>query len=392
MAANREETLRQFCDVTGADEDRSKFFLESSNWQLEVALSSFYEHGGNIDDAPANAAPTLASPQPMSESDLESPPGSPEKPKKKDVKKRTNTKFATLDSLHQDSSSDEEEGEAFYAGGSERSGQQIIGPGRGVTDIVNDMFKSVRERGAAVALDGESTSSGRGRGGGLFGGVGYRLGQTSDDHEEVTPPNTTKQDDGRNVRLRLYREGFTVDDGPLRHYMDPQNAEFLACIRRGEVPQELVGRGQVRLSLEDKRQEEAPRNVPKSQPFSGKGHLLGSPTPAIVGAAEPAPPAPAQDRTQHLRQAQLILATDDQKPTTTIQIRLADGSRVTGRFNESHTVDDLYQYVTRAEPQYEARPFILLTAYPSAELTEADRALTLKAANLLNSTVMQRLQ
>lgn len=38
MSANKEETLRQFCDVTGADENRSRFFLESSNWQLEVSI------------------------------------------------------------------------------------------------------------------------------------------------------------------------------------------------------------------------------------------------------------------------------------------------------------------------------------------------------------------
>lgn len=38
MSADRDDTLRQFCDVTGADEARSRFFLESSNWQLEVSL------------------------------------------------------------------------------------------------------------------------------------------------------------------------------------------------------------------------------------------------------------------------------------------------------------------------------------------------------------------
>lgn len=40
MSANKEDTLRQFCDVTGADENRSRFFLESSNWQLEVSITS----------------------------------------------------------------------------------------------------------------------------------------------------------------------------------------------------------------------------------------------------------------------------------------------------------------------------------------------------------------
>lgn len=36
-------------------------------------------------------------------------------------------------------------GQAFYAGGSERSGQQILGPGKSRKDIVTEMFKSVRE-------------------------------------------------------------------------------------------------------------------------------------------------------------------------------------------------------------------------------------------------------
>lgn len=42
------------------------------------------------------------------------------------------------------SSEDEEEGQAFYAGGSEHSGQQVLGPPRN-RDMVSDMFKAVRE-------------------------------------------------------------------------------------------------------------------------------------------------------------------------------------------------------------------------------------------------------
>lgn len=39
MDTSKENILRQFCDVTGADENRSKFFLESSNWQLDVSIT-----------------------------------------------------------------------------------------------------------------------------------------------------------------------------------------------------------------------------------------------------------------------------------------------------------------------------------------------------------------
>ncbi|XP_045507121.1 NSFL1 cofactor p47 [Colias croceus] len=389
MASNREETMRQFCDVTGADENRSRFFLESSNWQLEVALSSFYENGGNVDEAPANAPAVTASPQPMSESDMDSPPGSPEKAQKKDKKKKTNTKFATLDTLEQDSSSEEDEGQAFYAGGSERSGQQILGPpGKGRKDIVTEMFKSIRERGAVVFED-EPSSTSRGRGG-VFSGAGYRLGQTADDHEQVTPGGAAQtQDQPRSVRLRLYREGFTVDNGPIRQYQDSENSEFLSCIRRGEIPPELSGGGEVRVSLEDRRHEECPRTMSKTQAFTGKGHLLGSPTPATVGATVPVAAQPG-DRSANQRAAQLAVRVDETAPVTTVQFRLADGSRLTGRFNHTHTVEDLYQYVSTAEPSYQIQPFVLLTTFPSVELS--DRSITLGNAKLLNTTVLQRLK
>lgn len=47
------------------------------------------------------------------------------------------------------SSESDEEGQAFYVGGSERSGQQVIGPprnkGKPSGDLIGDMFKSARE-------------------------------------------------------------------------------------------------------------------------------------------------------------------------------------------------------------------------------------------------------
>ncbi|KAI5644639.1 SEP domain-containing protein [Phthorimaea operculella] len=501
MSVNKEDTLRQFCDVTGADEARSRFFLDSSNWQLEVALSSFYEHGGSADE-PANPSAAPA-PIPLSDSsDMDSPPGSPLAQKKDKKKQPTNQRFATLGSLQQqESSSDEDEGQAFYAGGSERSGQQILGPpGKSRKDIVTEMFKSVRERGAVVFEDEPSTAS---RGRGAFSGVGYRLGQTADDHEPVATGNQQASDGAgaRSVRLRLYREGFTVDDGALRHYTDPENAEFLGCIRRGlyregftvddgalrhytdpenaeflgcirrglyregftvddgalrqytdpenaeflgcirreegdpkwqhngevtfvclslyregftvddgalrhytdpenaeflgcirrgEIPPELSGGGgEVRVSLEDRRHEECPRQGSRTQAFQGKGHMLGSPTPPTVGATAPVA-ADVNDRAANQRAAQAAVGLDTSKPTTTIQFRLADGSRLTGQFNHTHTVNDLALYVSRAEPAYQLLHFTLLSSFPSRELSDPQK--TLQEANLLNSTVLQRLK
>ncbi|XP_048487258.1 NSFL1 cofactor p47 isoform X2 [Plutella xylostella] len=392
MSAAKEDTLKQFCDVTGADESRSRFFLESSNWQLEVALSSFYEHGGNADAsgaAPSNAQAAAA----LSDSDMDSPPVSPFRPQKKDKKPKqsSNQKFATLSSLQQDEdSSDEEEGQAFYAGGSDRSGQQIIGPGKGKKDVVTEVFKSVRERGAVMFEDEPSSTS---RGNRPFGGAGYRLGQTNDDHEQVAPAagSQSAQEGPRSVRLRLYRSGFTVDAGALRRYSDPEHAEFLNCIRRGEIPAELSeAGGEVRVTLEDRRHEECPTGAPAAaRAFSGKGHLLGSPTPPTVGATAPVA-ADVQDAAANERAAIAALNLDETQPVTSIQFRLPDGSRLAGRFNHTHTVGQLRQYIVTALPIYQLRPFVLQTTFPSAELT--DDSQTVKEANLLNSVCVVRLK
>lgn len=41
------------------------------------------------------------------------------------------------------------------------------------------------------------------------------------------------------------------------------------------------------------------------------------------------------------------LNVDASQPTTSIQIRLADGSRLSGRFNLSHTIDDIRTFITK---------------------------------------------
>ena len=79
------------------------------------------------------------------------------------------------------SESSGEEGQAFYAGGSETSGQQILGPKKKEgADFVKHMFKKAREHGAE-AVDPNS-SAGQAAGGGpsrqTFTGSGFKLGST----------------------------------------------------------------------------------------------------------------------------------------------------------------------------------------------------------------------
>ena len=61
--------ITQFGDITGQDKERSKFFLESSGWDIELALGSFYEADGmdveEFEDAqpPAEASKAAANPE-----------------------------------------------------------------------------------------------------------------------------------------------------------------------------------------------------------------------------------------------------------------------------------------------------------------------------------------
>lgn len=129
------------------------------------------------------------------------------------------------------------------------------------------------------------------------------------------------------VVLKLWKTGFSLDDGELRNYSDPGNALFLESIRRGyvqdvgrlfwsnyrffwggfffcfvfiyklevcsysclltpckldlclrEIPLELRQRargGQVNLDMEDHRDEEFAKPKPAFKAFTGEGQKLG---------------------------------------------------------------------------------------------------------------------
>lgn len=106
--------------------------IKRKKYYLQVALASFYENDGGSDDVVEVSQDSV---EERSSSPVNIVTSKPSKP-------QTNKKFATVTSLN--SSSSDEEGQAFYAGGSEHSGQQVLGPSK-KNDFVSEMFKSVQE-------------------------------------------------------------------------------------------------------------------------------------------------------------------------------------------------------------------------------------------------------
>lgn len=386
MADSNEHSdlIAQFCGVTGAESSRAKLCLESASWNLQLALASFYEDPEESMDQ--QSSPELPSEQNKSPKHVSIAANKPTA--------RSSARIRGLSDLANDDSANEEEGQAFYAGGSERSGQQVLGPGKkpeGKDNFVVEMFKAAKRHGAQVLEPGMDDGSGQDRGAGAswFQGMGHRLGDTTTGSEAVASPTAMPRRSSVSRVLKMWQDGFSIDDGPLHAYDDPGSQAFLQAIRQGEIPRELLqdaDGAEVNLNMEDHRHEQfvAPPRA-RVMAFEGTGHRLGTVTPTLTRPAVPELP-----REHAEANAKEAINLDESQPTTNIQIRLSDGTRLVAHMNHTHTVGDIRKYIVVARPEYEASTFILLTTFPHQELM--DEKATLKDANLLNAVIVQRLK
>ncbi|CAG7838025.1 unnamed protein product [Allacma fusca] len=407
---NHDGLIANFTEVTGADAPRARFYLEASGWNIDTALAGFYETehdpepSGNVamdaEDSETEADSTPQAADAMSallQSLRQAPQQVGNIPNLTALLANSGQRKprpggpATLDSLrHHDSpgesSDDEERGQAFYAGGSESSGQQVLGPPKKRDELVAEMFKKAREHGAEEVFAGSSAGKAKPT---KFGGTGYKLGESANDSVTIPGGGTGRAGQPHEVVLRLWSTGFTVNDGTLRDYNDVANLNFLSSVKRGEVPAELIraANGQeVQLTMEDHRTEDYKPPAQASRPFAGRGQMLGSPVPTTVGSTQP---GSENDRKANELAAQSQVNVATSEPTTNITFRLADGTRVNARFNHSHTVQDLYQFVNTARPQFASTNYVL-TFFPNTELTKREE--TVKEANVLNAALIQKIK
>lgn len=182
--------------------------------------------------------------------------------------------------------------------------------------------------------------------------------------------------------LHLWQDGFSIDDGPLHRFDDPANAPVLALINQGRAPLALLGvqPGQeVDLNLDPHKDQKFVQPKQKYKPFGGSGQRLGSPTPGPSTSA-PAQPAaaasaPITSSSSAAASSSPSVSVDESQPTITLQIRLGDGTRLSSRFNTSHTIGDVYEFVNASNTASLARSYALMTTFPSKELSDRSVAL-----------------
>nr|CAB3487305.1 unnamed protein product [Digitaria exilis] len=178
----------------------------------------------------------------------------------------------------------------------------------------------------------------------------------------------------------------SVDDGPLRAYDDPENADFIESLRMSQCPRELEPADRstpvhvnVVKRLEDYQEPIRPRSA-----FQGVGRTLGG-GPSADDSSAPAPAAPTSAPPAS-RSSSFIV--DDSQPFTSIQLRLADGTRMVARFNMHHTVADIRSFIDASRPGA-SRPYQLQTGFPPKQLTDPTQ--TVEHAGLANSVIMQKM-
>ncbi|XP_047243857.1 UBX domain-containing protein 2A isoform X1 [Girardinichthys multiradiatus] len=182
--------------------------------------------------------------------------------------------------------------------------------------------------------------------------------------------------------VRLWKDGFTINDGDFRGYSMPENQDFLDAIKRGELPAEWESRAEeeeLEISVEDMTEENYVLKKKAFHPFSGRGYRLGSVAPRVVARSPSvhddgeSPPIP-------------MVTLDHSLPVTSLQIWLADGRRLVQRFNLSHRISDVQDFVARC--QRSCPPFVLTTSLPFRELS--DKELSLEEADLAHAVIVQR--
>uniref|UniRef100_A0A7S3TU47 NSFL1 cofactor p47 n=1 Tax=Strombidinopsis acuminata TaxID=141414 RepID=A0A7S3TU47_9SPIT len=178
--------------------------------------------------------------------------------------------------------------------------------------------------------------------------------------------------------VTLYRNGFTVGDGPFRPLSDPLNKKFVDEMASGRCPAELQeGRSDaVHVAVHDKRGEDYKEATAPAAPayvaFSGEGQTLSSGSSSAVAAA----PVQAD---------QASITVDPSKPKAKVQIRFHDGQKKAQEFNEDHTVGDLRNFCQAAVGD---QAMTIMGGFPPKPIT--DDSLTLKDAGLLGSAVTAR--
>ncbi|XP_077214506.1 plant UBX domain-containing protein 4-like [Tasmannia lanceolata] len=158
-------------------------------------------------------------------------------------------------------------------------------------------------------------------------------------------------------------------------------------IRKSECPKELEPadrRSAVHVNL-IRREEKCPEPEKLHVPFQGVGRTLGSGSTTTPVATEQTTGAITLNSAPS---PSIGLCVNDSLPSTSIQLRLGDGTRMVARFNYDHTVGDIRAFIDASRPGGTRAYQLQTVGFPPKQLT--DMTETIEKAGLANSVVIQK--
>ncbi|KAF9347414.1 hypothetical protein BGX26_001086 [Mortierella sp. AD094] len=424
--ADHEQLIANFVGVVGSTPEQAQFYLEANNWDINAAMSAFYEDpepattttgagptgkskatvqddddDDYVDDDDEDLEDIIASTAQRSTSSTAD--GKRKAKADSSASGRRQGGIATFRDLSKTEDSDEEDSDEepqnYFAGG-EKSGVMVQGPPgkKDPKSLVDDILKKAAKGGQKREEEEAEQPAPKKS---YFTGAGNRLGSEGESSsspatQPQTPVRQTPSPEALETvtrTLTFWRNGYSLEDGPLMSYSDPANREFLDAINRGQAPIKYlnVKPGQpVEMRVLTRREEdykEPPKAPPK--PFEGTGNRLGSvASPTASSSSTPgsfpggssssaAPPPPPRS-----------LQVDESQPVTSVQIRMADGTKMVARFNHTHTVNDIRGLINASRAGESSRSYVLQTTFPKKDLVDVQQ--TIKDAGLLNAVVLQR--
>jgi len=409
-ADNRDAQIAELVNLTGLDPATAEGYLNASNGDITLAASLYFdEHQDEQPDSEPDV--NMAGDEQQSDANPQQPvPGGGRTlggayvPPTADASSSSSAQpsssrqapqrgLRTLKDLqsggsggghghsHDDGDRDsdeddqDDENQDFFTGG-EKSGLAVQNPNAAnPRDQINNILKRARQNAPRPGGDDERPTS-------HFRGAGTTLGGDDTPSRVIPDPNANIPAPAERAHreLHLWRDGFSVDDGPLFRYDDPANARTLEMINTGHAPLHIlnVEHGQeVDVEVHAHKDEDYKQPKKKYVPFSGSGQRLGSPTPggSSLSTQTAAATSSATTASASAGSAAPAVQVDESAPTVTLQIRLGDGTRLQSRFNTTHTIGDVYDFVTRSSPASQNRSFALMTTFPSKELSDKAQVL-----------------
>lgn len=350
MDADQEQLIDQFVNVTSASRDTAQQYLLRNKNDIMNAIEDFYASSGKSRSRPSSGINTLSSLRDKEDEDS------------------TNNNFFT---------------------GGEKSGLQVEDPNKDKKkkggSLIDQIFQRARDQLDQPDTRPSAQEDDEGEGGPTFEGTGFKLGDGTTPSQQIGSAAQPTRQKKVTREITFWRQGFTVGEGALHRYDDPNNEDVLQELNRGRVPIAIldVEFGQdVDVSVFRKTDEDWTPPKRKVGGFHGLGQRLGSPVPGESPATaeqtpEPvAPPKPS------------AAPVDEGEGDSTVQIRFANGKRVSHKFNSSDSINTVYQFV-RNHPHSEARPFILSHSFPVKPIEESEET-TVADAKLKNAVIVQR--